>query len=160
MISTSWCLRDDARAVATVDTGGPLEKGVRTGHMGISAVHLNGRFDLYLHSSRHKVYFLENYIIGILLKCFFFFPWILMGPVLFLNTKYLQPAHPKGNQSWIFVGRTDAEAETPIAWPPDAKNLLIWKDPDAGKDWRREEKGTTEDDMVGWYHWLNAHEFG
>ena len=66
--------------------------------------------------------------------------------------------HPKGNQSWIFIGRTDAEAETPILWPPDAKNWLIWKDPDAGKDWRQEEKGTTEDEMVGWNHQLNEHE--
>jgi len=70
------------------------------------------------------------------------------------------PTSPsKGNQSWIFIGRTDAEAETPILWPPDAKNWLIGKDPDAGKDWRWEEKGTTEDEMVGWHHWLNGHEF-
>ena len=69
----------------------------------------------------------------------------------------IQPVHPKGNQSW--VGRTDAEAETPILWPPDAKNWLIGKDPDAGKDWRWERKGTTEDEMVGWHHWLNGHEF-
>ena len=66
---------------------------------------------------------------------------------------------PKGNPSWIFIGRTDAEAETPILWPPDAKSWLIWKDPDAGKDWRQEEKGTTEGEMVGWHHWLNAHKF-
>ena len=65
--------------------------------------------------------------------------------------------HPKGNQSWILIGRTDAEAETPILCPPDAKNWLIWKDPDAGKDWRQEEKGTTEDEMVGWHHWLIGH---
>ena len=69
------------------------------------------------------------------------------------------PVHPKGTQSWIFIGRTDAEGETPILWPPDVKNWLIWKDPDAGKDWRWEEKGTTEDEMVGWHHWLNGHEF-
>ena len=68
-------------------------------------------------------------------------------------------SHPKGNLSWIFIGRTDAEAETPILWPPVVKNWLIWKDPDAGKDWRREEKGTTEDEMGGWHHWLNGHEF-
>ena len=66
---------------------------------------------------------------------------------------------PKRNQSWIFIGRTDAEAETPILWPPDVKNWLIGKDPDAGKDWRWEEKGTTEDEMAGWHHWLNRHEF-
>ena len=77
-----------------------------------------------------------------------------------LDYKEIQPVYPKGNQSWIFIGRTDAEAETPILWPPDVKNWLIWKDPDAGKDWRREEKGTTEDEMVGWYHRLDGHEFG
>ena len=70
-----------------------------------------------------------------------------------------RPAHPKGNQSWIFIGRTDAEAETPILWPADVKNWLIWKDPDAGNDWRREEKRITEDEMVGWHHQLNGHEF-
>ena len=72
--------------------------------------------------------------------------------------KEIQPVHPKGNQSWIFIGRTDAEAETPVLWPPDAKNWLTGKDPDAGKDWRW-EKGTTEDEMVGWHHWLDGHEF-
>ena len=75
-----------------------------------------------------------------------------------LDCKEIQPVHPKGNQSWIFIGRTDAEAETPIIWPPDAKNWLIWKDPDAGKDWRW-EKRMTEDEMVGWHHQLNGHEF-
>ena len=68
-------------------------------------------------------------------------------------------SHRKGNQSWIFIGRTDAEAETPILWPPDAKNWLIGKDPDTRKDWRREEKGVTEDEIVGWHHQLNGHEF-
>ena len=76
-----------------------------------------------------------------------------------LDCKKIQPAHPKGNQSWIFIGRTDAEAEDLILWPPDAKNWLIGEDPDAGKDWRQEEKGTTEDEMFGWHHWLNGHEF-
>ena len=76
-----------------------------------------------------------------------------------LNCKEIKPIHPKGNQSWIFIGRTDAEAEAPILGPPDAKNWLIWKDPDAGKDWRQEEKGTKEDEMVGWHHWLNGHKF-
>ena len=75
-----------------------------------------------------------------------------------LDSKEIQPVHPKGNQSWIFTGRTDAEAEIPILWPLDVKNWLIWKDPGAGKDWRREEKGTTEDEMVGWHHWLDWHE--
>ena len=77
-----------------------------------------------------------------------------------LDCKQIQPVHPKGNQSWIFIGKTDVEAETPGLWPPDTKNWLIWKDPDAGKDWRQEEKGMTEDEMVGWHHWLNGHEFG
>ena len=76
-----------------------------------------------------------------------------------LDCKEIQPVHPKGYQSWIFIGRTDAEAETPILWPPHAKNWLIGKDPDAGKDWRQEEKGTTEDEMVGWHHRLDVHEF-
>ena len=77
-----------------------------------------------------------------------------------LDCKEIQPVHPKGDQSWVFIGRTDVEAETPILWPPDSKSWLIWKDPDAGKDWGQEEKGTTEDEMVGWHHWLNGHGFG
>ena len=71
-----------------------------------------------------------------------------------------QPVHPKGGQSWVFIGRTDVEAETTILWPPWTKNWLIWKNPDAGKDWGQEEKGTTEDEMVGWHHQLNGHGFG
>ena len=70
-----------------------------------------------------------------------------------LDCKEIQPVHPKGDQSWVFIGRTDAEAETPIIWPPDAKGWLIWKDPDAWKDWGKEEKGMTKDEMVGWHHW-------
>ena len=73
-----------------------------------------------------------------------------------LDCKEIKPVNPKGN--WIFIERTDAEAETPILWPPDAKNWLTGKDPDAGKDWGQEEKGMTEDEMVGWHHWLNGHE--
>ena len=76
-----------------------------------------------------------------------------------LDCKKVQPVHPKGNQSWIFIGRTDAEAETPIVWPPDAKNWFIWKDPDVGKDWKWEEKGMTEDETVGWHHQRNGCEF-
>ena len=76
-----------------------------------------------------------------------------------LDCKEIQPVHPKGNKSWVFIGRTDVEAETPIFWPPDAMSWLIWKDPDVGKDWRQEEKGTTEDEMVGWHHRLSRHEF-
>ena len=76
-----------------------------------------------------------------------------------LDCKEIQPVHPKGNQSWIFIGRTDAEAETLILWPPDVKSQLIGRDLDAGKDWRPEEKGVTEDEMVGWHHWLDGHDF-
>ena len=74
-----------------------------------------------------------------------------------LNFKEIKPVHPRGNQLWIFIGRTDAE--TPLLWPPDAKSQLIRKDPDAGKDWGQEEKGMTEDETVGWHHWLDGHEF-
>ena len=74
-----------------------------------------------------------------------------------LDCKQIKPANPKWNQPWIFIGRTDAIAEAPILLPPDVKNLLTGKDPDAGKDWRQEEKGTTEDEMVGWHHWLDGH---
>ena len=76
-----------------------------------------------------------------------------------LDCKEIKPVHPKGNQSGIFTGRTDAEAEAPILWPSIAKNWLIGKDPDAGNNWRQEEKGTTEDKMVGWHYWLDGHEF-
>ena len=76
-----------------------------------------------------------------------------------LDFNEIQPVHLKGDQSWVFIGRTDAEAETPILWPPHAKSWLIGKDPDVGRDWGQEEKGTTEDEMAGWHHQLNAHEF-
>ena len=81
---------------------------------------------------------------------------ILASP---LDWKEIKPVHPKGNQPWIFIGRTDAEAEAPILWPPKAKSWLIDKEPDAGKDWRQEEKGVTEDEIIGWHHWLDGHEF-
>ena len=76
-----------------------------------------------------------------------------------LDCKEIQPVNPKGNQSWIVIGSTDDKAEAPVLWPADAKNWLIGKDPDAGKDWRQEQKGMTEDEMVGWHHWLDGHEF-
>ena len=76
-----------------------------------------------------------------------------------LDCKKIQPAHPKGGQSWVFIGRTDVEAETPILWPPHGKSWLIGKDPNAGKDWGQEEKGTTEDEMARWHHWLDG-QFG
>ena len=75
-----------------------------------------------------------------------------------LDCKEIQPVHPNADQSRVFTGRTDIEAETPVLWPPNVKSWLLWKDHDAGKDWGQEEKGTTEDEMVGWYHWLNGHE--
>ena len=74
--------------------------------------------------------------------------------------KEIQPVHPKGDQSWVFIGKTDVEAETPILWPPDVKSWLVGKDSDAGKDWGQEDKVMTEDEMVGWHHWLNGHGFG
>ena len=86
-------------------------------------------------------------------------PWCWRRLESPLDCKEIQPVHPKRDQSWVFIGRTDAEAETPILRPSDAKNSLIGKDPAAGKDWRREEKGTTEDEMVGLHHWFNGHEF-
>ena len=76
-----------------------------------------------------------------------------------LDFKEIQPVHPKGNKSWIFIGRTDAEGEAPVLWPSDVKSWLTGKDPDAGKDWRWEEKGTTEDEMLEWHHQLDGHEF-
>ena len=76
-----------------------------------------------------------------------------------LEYKEVQPVHPEGDESWVFIGRTDVEAETPVFWPLDAKSWLIWKDPNAGEDWRH-EKGTTEDEMIGWYHQLYGHGFG
>ena len=86
--------------------------------------------------------------------------WMMLGCLLSkspLDSKEIKPLNCKGNQSWIFIERTNAKAA--VLWPPDAKNWLLWKDPDAGKDWRWEEKGTTEDEVVGWHHWLNGHEF-
>ena len=80
-----------------------------------------------------------------------------------VKSKEIKPVHPKGNQPWIFTGRTDAETEAPILWPPDAKSQVIGKDPDAGKDWRqgkKGKKGVTEDEMVGWHHWFNGHKLG
>ena len=76
-----------------------------------------------------------------------------------LDCKEVQPVHPKGDQSWVFIGRNDAEAETPVLWLTHAKSWLIWKDPDSGRDWGQEEKGTTEDEMAGWHHGLNGREF-
>ena len=84
---------------------------------------------------------------------------VVLEKTLESHCKEIQPAHPKWNQSWILIGRVDAEAEAPILWAPDAKTWLIGKDPETGKDWRQEETGTTEDEMVGWHYWLDGHEF-
>ena len=89
-------------------------------------------------------------------SCLQSFPAEVSFPMI---CKESQPVHPKGNQSWRVIVKTDAEAETSMLWPPDVKNWLTGKDPDAGKDWKQEEKGTTEDEMVGWHHRLNGHEF-
>ena len=90
------------------------------------------------------------------------FQIVVLGKTLesLLGSKEIQPIDPKGNQSWISIGRTGAEAEAPVLWPPDVKNWLIGKNPDAGKDWGQGEQGATEDEMVGWHHRLNGHEFG
>ena len=88
--------------------------------------------------------------------------WIVLEKTLEspLDCKEIQPVHSEGDQSWMFIGRTDAKAETPILWPPHVKSWLIGEDPDAGRDWGQEEKGTTKDEMAGWHHRLNGHEFG
>ena len=101
-----------------------------------------------------------NYEESWVLKNWCFWTVVLEKTLESPHCKGIQPVHPKGDQSWVFIGRTDAEAEAPIFWPPDAKSCLIWKDPDAGKDWGQEEKGTTEDEMVGWHHRHNGHGFG
>ena len=86
--------------------------------------------------------------------------WCWKRPESPLDYKEIKPVNPKGNQPWIFIRRTDSDSEVPIIWPPDGKSWLFRKDPDAGKDWRQEEKGMTEDETAGWHHWLDAHEFG
>ena len=114
----------------------------------------------YGFSSSHVRMWEMDYKENWLLKNLFFWTVMLEKTLeSLLDCREIQPVHPKGNQFWIFIGKTDAEVETPILWPPDVKNWLIWKDPDAGKDWRQEEKGMTDDEMVGWYHWLDGHEF-
>ena len=115
---------------------------------------------IYDFSSSHVWMWELNYKEGWALKNWCF--WTVMLEKTFespLDGKEIKSVNPKGNQSWIFIGRTDTEAEAPIHWPPEAKNWLIGKDPDAGKDWRQEEKGMTEDEMIGWHHQLYGHEF-
>ena len=114
----------------------------------------------YGFSSSHVQMWEVGHKEGWALKNWCFWTVVLVKtPEIPLDSKEIKPVNPRGNQPWIFIGRADAEAEALILWPPDGKNWLIWKDPDAGKDWRQEEKGTTEDEMVGWHHWLNGLEF-
>ena len=114
----------------------------------------------YVFSSSHIWMWELDYKESWALKNWFFWTMVLEKTLESpLDWKEIQTVHPKGNQSWIFIGRTDVEVETLIFQPPDAKNWLIWKDPDAGKDWRQEEKGMTEAEMVGWHHWLSGHKF-
>ena len=115
----------------------------------------------YGFSSSHVWMWELNYKESWMLKNWCF--WIMMLEKTLeipLDCREIQPVHSKRYQSWMVIGRTDVEAETPLLWPSGAKSWLIWKDPDAGKDWRWKEKGMTEDEMVGWYHWLNGHRFG
>ena len=111
-------------------------------------------------SSRHAWMWELNYKESLVQKNWCFWTVVLEKTLeSLLNCKEIKRGNPKGNQSWIFFGRTDAEAEASIIWPPDVKDWLIWKDADAGKDWRQDKKGTTEDKMVGWHPWFNGHEF-
>ena len=103
-----------------------------------------------------ELYYKESWVLNNWYFCTVVSEKTLESP---LDCKEIQPVHPKGDQSWVFIGRTDVEAETPLLWPPHAKSWLIWKDPDAGKDWGQEEKGTIEDQMFGWHHQLNGHGF-
>ena len=114
----------------------------------------------YGFSSGHVWMWELNYKESWALKNWCFWTVVLKTLESPLDCKEIKSVHPKGDQSWVFIGRTDVEAETLILWPPDAKSRLIWKDPDAGKDWRQEENGTTEDEMVGWHHQLKGHKFG
>ena len=114
----------------------------------------------YGFSSSHVRMWELNHTEGWVLKNWCFWTVVLEKTLKSpLECKEIQPVNPNGHQPWIFIGRTDAEAEASILWPPDMKNWLIGKGPDTGNDWRQEEKGTREDEMVGWHHWLNGHEF-
>ena len=113
----------------------------------------------YVFSSGHVWIWQLDYKESWVLKNWCFWTEVLEKTQESLGMQGIQPVHPKGNQSWIFTGRTDGEAETPILWPPDRKSWFIWKDPDSGKHSRWEEKGMTEDEMVGWHYRHNGHEF-
>ena len=125
-------------------------------------LHCAERWTVCIFPSQHNIIWVVHTIQNVRCHCLINCFWtVVLEKTLEspLDCKEIQPVHPKGNQSWIFIGRTDAEAETPILWPPYAKNWLIGKDPYTGKDWRQEEKGMTQDEMAGWHHWLNGHEF-
>ena len=114
---------------------------------------------VYVFSSGHVWMWEVDYKESWVLKNWCFWTVVLKTLESPLDCKEIQPVHAKGDQSWVFFGKTDAKAETPILWPPDMKKWLTGKDPDAGQDWGQEEKGTTEDEMAGWHHRLNGHEF-
>ena len=115
----------------------------------------------YIFSNGHVWMWELNYKESWVLKNWCFWTVVLEKTLeSLLDCKEVQSVHPKGDQFWVFIGRTDVEAEVPILWPPDVKSWLIWTYPDAGKDWGQEEKGTTEEEMVGWHHQLYEHEFG
>ena len=124
-----------------------------------STKHLKGELTPTLFASSHVWMWELDHKEGWTLKNWCFWAVVLEKTLESpLDSKEIKPVNPKGNQSWIFIGRTDAEVETPIFWPPDAKNWLLGKDPGARKDWRQEEKGMTEDEMAGWHHWLDGRE--
>ena len=141
----------------------PLEKGMANPLQGLSS-------QGYGFSSGHVWMWQLDYKESWALKNWCFWTVVLEKTLESpLDCKEIQPVHPKGDHwkmkvfqwtSWVFIGRTDAEAKTPILWPPHVKSWLVGKDPDAGRDWGQEEKGTTEDEMVGWHHWLSGHGFG
>ena len=126
----------------------------------IVTIHHYYYFYLWYFSSSHVWMWELDYKESWALKNWYFWTVVLEKTLESpLDCNKIQPVHPEGDQSWVFIGRTDVEAEAPIFWPPDAKNWLIGKDPEAGQDWGQEEKGVTEDEMFGWHHWLNRHEF-
>ena len=129
-------------------------------HIKKQSYHLADKCQSYGFSSSHVWMWELDQKEGLVLKNWCFRTVVLENTLERpLYCKEIQPVHPKGDQSWMLIGSTDVKAETPILWPPDAKSWLIGKDPDAAKDWRQEEKGKTEDEMVGWHHWLDEHEF-
>ena len=153
-------------SVTLTTSSPPKSPSPNTNSLGIRIQHMNyfvnkgPSSQRYVFSSSHIWMWQLDYKESWALKNWCFWTVVLKKTLESpLECKEIQPVHPKRNQSWMFIGRTDVEAEISILWPPDVKNRFIWKVPDAGKDWRQEEKGTTEDEMVGRHHWLNGHEF-